>query len=313
MIVGDDGVESVYDFYSAGISPTGSNTPGRTPVTGMRGATGAGDGVHILTGPIAVQGAMPGDVIAVTINDLRPRVNPNTGKTYGINAAAWWGYNFGVNGPKPGGMFGKGSAATMAYDTATPAAAFVQSGFTGGAYQREMTTVYEIINDATGKPAYAQPAFQFQYGLNNSVTTPCLVNGTGSPVASVTMNPGVSVACAAGVMSWKGYQFPGMITDHSKTTLDYSVAGLFQVPINFHGASARGAGGGLSGLTRRARSGQHGPGAGCARVRRLRAPDADGRQHRRPPPGHRRHAVLARPGCWRFAQHGRRAHGTGRF
>ena len=95
MIEGDAGVESVYDFYSAGIG-SGSTTPGRTPVTGMRGATGAGDGVHILTGPIAVAGAEPGDVIAVTINDLRPRVNPSTGKTYGINAAAWWGYNFGA-------------------------------------------------------------------------------------------------------------------------------------------------------------------------------------------------------------------------
>lgn len=94
MIAGDAGVESVYDFYSAGIG-SGSKTPGKTPVTGMRGQTGSGDGVHILTGPIAVTGAMPGDVIAVTIKDLRPRVNP-AGKTYGINAAAWWGYNFGA-------------------------------------------------------------------------------------------------------------------------------------------------------------------------------------------------------------------------
>jgi len=82
MISGDAGVESVYDFYSSAFGSS-SSTPGRTPVTSMRGATGAGDGVHILTGPIAVEGAMPGDVIAVTINDLRPRVNPNTGKTYG--------------------------------------------------------------------------------------------------------------------------------------------------------------------------------------------------------------------------------------
>ena len=95
MISGDAGVESVYNFYSSAFGSS-SSTPGRTPVTSMRGATGAGDGVHILTGPIAVEGAMPGDVIAVTINDLRPRVNPNTGKTYGINAAAWWGYNFGA-------------------------------------------------------------------------------------------------------------------------------------------------------------------------------------------------------------------------
>lgn len=27
----------------------------------------------------------------VDILALRPRINPATGKTYGINAAAWWG------------------------------------------------------------------------------------------------------------------------------------------------------------------------------------------------------------------------------
>jgi hypothetical protein len=32
MIAGDAGVESVYDFYSAGIG-SGSKTPGKTPVT----------------------------------------------------------------------------------------------------------------------------------------------------------------------------------------------------------------------------------------------------------------------------------------
>ena len=97
----------------------------------------------------------------------------------------------------------------MAYDTTTPAAAFVKTGFTGGAYQREMTTVYEIVNDATGKPAYAQPAFQFQYGLNGSVTTPCLLDGSGNAISTGTFNPGVAVACAANIMNWKGYQYPG--------------------------------------------------------------------------------------------------------
>jgi hypothetical protein len=143
----------------------------------------------------------------------------------------------GVNGPAPGGMFGKGSAAGMHYDTATPGPAFAQTGFTGGAYQREMTTVYEIVNDATGKPAFAQPAFQFQYGLNGSVTTPCLLDASGNPVTSVTNSPGVSIACSASAMNWKGYQFPGMVTDHSKTTLDYTVKAKWQVPINLHGAS----------------------------------------------------------------------------
>ena len=34
---------------------------------------------------------MPGDVIKIDILSLTPRPNPE-GKTFGINAAAWWGY-----------------------------------------------------------------------------------------------------------------------------------------------------------------------------------------------------------------------------
>ena len=48
----------------------------------FRGATGGGDGVHVLTGPIYVNGAMPGDLLKVEIQDLYARVNPE-GKTYG--------------------------------------------------------------------------------------------------------------------------------------------------------------------------------------------------------------------------------------
>ena len=68
----------------------------------MRGMTGSGDGVHILTGPIAVEGAEPGDVLKVEILDLWPRLNVR-GESYGVNAAAWWGFHYGVNG----GMEGK--------------------------------------------------------------------------------------------------------------------------------------------------------------------------------------------------------------
>ena len=86
------------DIYSAFL-PTGIpegkgsiyGAPGTTVGTYKRGATGSGDGVHILTGPIYVNGAQPGDVLKVDILGLRPRANPATGKTYGINAAAWWG------------------------------------------------------------------------------------------------------------------------------------------------------------------------------------------------------------------------------
>ena len=138
-----------------------------------------------------------------------------------------------MNGPAPNEGLGKGSAAFMAYDTATPGPALNATGYTGGKYQREMTTVYKIVTDNQGNALYATPAFQFQYGLNNSVTTPCLTNGAGQP-ASATLNPGVAVACNAGLMNWQGYQFPGLITDHNKTSKDGSVLNKWQVPINFH-------------------------------------------------------------------------------
>jgi len=97
----------------------------------MRGMTGSGDGVHVMTGPIAVEGAVEGDVLKVEILDLYPRLNPQ-GESYGVNvrnallwvslrsvgaasllvcyalwpsdvcmraqAAAWWGFHYGING-----------------------------------------------------------------------------------------------------------------------------------------------------------------------------------------------------------------------
>jgi len=82
MIEGDPGMEDV--FYWSHMD--GANEH-------FRGATGGGDGVHILTGPIYVEGAEPGDMLKVDILDLKPRKNPATGKTYGSNAAAWWGFH----------------------------------------------------------------------------------------------------------------------------------------------------------------------------------------------------------------------------
>ena len=54
--------------------------------TAMRGMTGSGDGVHVLTGPIFVETAEPGDVLKVEILKLYPRLNPQ-GETYGVNVS----------------------------------------------------------------------------------------------------------------------------------------------------------------------------------------------------------------------------------
>lgn len=45
-----------------------------------------GPGVHVMTGPIAVEGARPGDTLEVRILAMRPRL------PYGTNIGAWWGY-----------------------------------------------------------------------------------------------------------------------------------------------------------------------------------------------------------------------------
>jgi acetamidase/formamidase len=51
-----------------------------------------GPGPHVLTGPIAVEGARPGDVLAVEILDLVPRL------PFGTNLAAHWGHLYDVFG-----------------------------------------------------------------------------------------------------------------------------------------------------------------------------------------------------------------------
>ncbi|HZP96438.1 MAG TPA: acetamidase/formamidase family protein [Candidatus Limnocylindria bacterium] len=45
-----------------------------------------GPGVHLMTGPIAVEGARAGDTLEVRILAMRPRL------PYGTNIGAWWGY-----------------------------------------------------------------------------------------------------------------------------------------------------------------------------------------------------------------------------
>ena len=71
MIKGDAGMESIYLLWN-------KTSKGES----SRGATGGGDGVHVLTGPIYVEDAEPGDLLMVEIINLVPRPNAN-GKTFG--------------------------------------------------------------------------------------------------------------------------------------------------------------------------------------------------------------------------------------
>lgn len=131
MITGDPGAESVYhwDRQRKGVDRRGAGP--MTPTLFGRGA-GEGLGVHICTGPVAVRGAQPGDVLEVRILDVRPRpcANPRyRGRSFGSNAAAWWGFHYQdlLTEPRP----------------------------------REVITIYEI--DAAGEQDWARAVYSFQW------------------------------------------------------------------------------------------------------------------------------------------------------
>ena len=131
MIKGDPGAESVFGWTKdkknvdrRGAGPMDASVYGR--------GAGEGFGVHILTGPIYVCGAEPGDILEVRILDARPRPSGNPkykGKSFGSNAAAWWGYHYKdlIEDPKP----------------------------------REVITIYEVETD--GETDWAQAIYNFRW------------------------------------------------------------------------------------------------------------------------------------------------------
>lgn len=130
MVKGDEGAESVYLWTKdkKGVDRRGA---GPTDPAVYKKGSGEGMGVHIMTGPVYVRGAEPGDILEVRIIDCvpRPSANPDfKGKAFGSNAAANWGfhYNHLLDGKK-----------------------------------REVITIYEI--DATGSRNWAQAAYSFQW------------------------------------------------------------------------------------------------------------------------------------------------------
>jgi acetamidase/formamidase len=131
MIKGDPGAESVFLWTK---EKKGVDRRGAGPVDGKLLGRGAGEGfgVHICTGPVYVRGAEPGDVLEVRIMDVKPRPSANpqySGKAFGSNAAAWWGYHYKdlLTEPKP----------------------------------REVITIYEI--DASGQRNWAKAVYNFRW------------------------------------------------------------------------------------------------------------------------------------------------------
>ena len=128
MVKGDPGVESIYLWTK---DKKGVNRRGAGPMDGKRGA-GEGYGVHICTGPVAIRGSELGDILEVRIMDVKPRpcANPAyAGKSFGSNAAAWWGFHYKdlLTEPKP----------------------------------REVCTIYEI--DTSGQRNWAQAVYNFRW------------------------------------------------------------------------------------------------------------------------------------------------------
>src|ERR1700691_4862983 len=131
MVKGDPGAESVFLWTK---DKKGVNRRGAGPIDGKLLGRGAGEGfgVHICTGPVYVRGAELGDILEVRIMDVKPRPCANPaygGKSFGSNAAAWWGFQYNdlITEPKP----------------------------------REVCTIYEI--DTSGQRNWAQAVYNFRW------------------------------------------------------------------------------------------------------------------------------------------------------
>jgi acetamidase/formamidase len=131
MIKGDPGVERIYYWDQ---TRKGVHRRGAGPLDASLFGRGAGEGlgVHICTGPVAIQGAEPGDILAVRLLDVQPRPCANPiyqGKSFGSNAAAWWGFHYHdlLEDPKP----------------------------------REVITIYEV--DATGARDWVRALYNFRW------------------------------------------------------------------------------------------------------------------------------------------------------
>jgi acetamidase/formamidase len=131
MVKGDPGAESVFLWTK---DKKGVNRRGAGPIDGKLLGRGSGEGfgVHICTGPVYIRDAEPGDILEVRIMDVKPRpcANPAyAGKSFGSNAAAWWGFHYKelITEPKP----------------------------------REVITIYEI--DTSGQRNWAQAIYNFRW------------------------------------------------------------------------------------------------------------------------------------------------------
>jgi acetamidase/formamidase len=128
MIRGDPNVEAIFS-WATGTSLVDKPEP-KLP----------GTGVHLLTGPIEVIGAEPGDIVQVDILELDPRNNPLTGKCYGSNSQKFAGYQYNaLTGVKRDGT------------------EYTRAGGT------EAVTVFEFVEDDNGRMLYGLPVYMYRF------------------------------------------------------------------------------------------------------------------------------------------------------
>ncbi|GAB4824040.1 hypothetical protein N2152v2_011086 [Parachlorella kessleri] len=203
MIEGDPAMEQLYGWEA-----------GQPPTVAMHGPYGNAGG-HIMTGPVYVCGAEPGDVVQLEILELWPRPNPGKdNRTFGatINAGCGWQNRAGyLNGTNQG------------------------------------IVIYEIIKDpATGKNLYWEPVYSYQLNKLVNHTSPGCVPQSGevprtTPQGAATWNnpdytfSNRSVPCVDGEQMWtypfgySGHQY--VIPEELR---DYSIKGKYRLPVNMH-------------------------------------------------------------------------------
>lgn len=184
MIAGDRDAEAVFRWTAQGraIERRGAG-PMDASIYG-RGA-GEGFGVHILTGPILVEEAQPGDVLEVEILDIAPRPSSAAGyagRSFGSNAAVWWGRHYDdlLTGPKP----------------------------------REVVTVYEI-GSCQGRPcAHAVYSFRWTPQRDPSGVLHKTIDYPGVPVDHATIEPNHEVLRGVHVPLRLHFGTIGVAPDH---------------------------------------------------------------------------------------------------
>lgn len=99
MIKGDKNVEQIFYWRNK----KNINRRGSGNIYDRKKGAGEGMGVHLITGPIFVNGAEPGDVLKIDILAIEPRPckNPDySGRYFGSNMAAHWGFQYKLHEEK---------------------------------------------------------------------------------------------------------------------------------------------------------------------------------------------------------------------